>query len=335
MTTTSKGATRVRRIVCTKFGDQENLHLVEEPAPQPAAGEVLIATAAIGVSFVDGLVVRGAYQVKPPLPFTPGNCFVGVVQDVGEGVDAAMVGQRVGTVLDGIGGAYATHVCVPAETIAVVPEGVSAEIAAASMESYLTLTFGTMHRVSIADGENVVVLGAGGGIGLAAVDIARSLGARVTAVASTPEKRETALKAGAVNAIGYDDLKNAIREATGGGADVVIDPVGGAAAESALRGLAPGGRFCVVGFASGEIPRFPANVVLLRNRSIVGIDWGDWSREVGGAAGNAKLLNDVFTRIAAGEHMPPTPTVAPLADAGEVLALIAARRTVGKYVLQP
>ncbi|WP_432995494.1 zinc-binding dehydrogenase [Dactylosporangium sp. CA-233914] len=325
----------MRRMICTQFGDPELLQFVEEPTPEAGPGEVLIETEAAGVSFVDGLIVRGAYQVKPPLPFTPGNCLVGVVVAVGAGVDTALMGQRVATVLDGIGGAYSSHVVVAAYAVAVVPDGIATELAAASMESYLTLTFGTTHRVSITPGEQVVVLGAGGGIGLAAVDIARGLGASVTAVASTEEKRAVALKAGASAAIGYDNLKDQIRQATGGGADVVIDPVGGAAAESALRALATGGRYCVVGFASGKIPRLPTNVVLLRNRSVVGIDWGDWSREVGGVVGNVRLLEDVFARIAVGDLHPPTPSVAPLVDAGQVLKLIAARRAVGKYVLKP
>lgn len=323
------------RMVCTAFGDPERLHLVEEPTPEPGPGEVLLETEATGVSFVDGLVVRGGYQVKPPLPFTPGNCCVGIVVAVGNEVDATVMGQRVATVLEGVGGAYSSHVVVPVIATAAVPSGIGAELAASSMESYLTLTFAITHRVSIAAGDHVAVLGAGGGIGLAAVDIARSLGAHVIAVGSSEAKRAMALRTGADAAIGYDDLKDRIRAATGGGADVVIDPVGGVAAEGALRALAPGGRYCVVGFASGEIPSFPANVILLRNRSIVGIDWGDWSREVGGGAGNARMLTDVFARIEKGELQPPTPSVIPLTSAGQVLTKTAQRRAVGRYVLKP
>lgn len=325
----------MRAVVACSLGDVEALELVDRPVPGPGPGEALLATEAIGVSFVDGLVVRGAYQVTPSLPFTPGNCAVGVVTAVGDDVDPDLVGRRVATVLDGIGGAYASHVVAPARAMAPVPDALSSDLAAASIESYLTVTFGVTHRVAITPGESVVVLGAGGGIGLAAVDVARSLGADVVAVASTEEKREAARKAGARVALGYDDLKDAIREATGGGADVVIDPVGGPAAESALRALAAGGRFCVLGFASGEIPRLPANIVLLLNRTVVGIDWGDWSREVGGAEGNARLLATVFARIAAGELSPAAPTVASLDQAGKVLSLIGGREAVGKYVLRP
>ena len=336
----------MRRMHCVELGDPTLLQLAEEPTPRPAPGEALIETEAVGVSFVDGLIVRGAYQVRPPVPFTPGNCVVGMVTAVGSPEDEALLGRRVASVLDGLGCAYATHVLAPAETLAAVPAGIAPDVAAASMESYLTVLFATTHRVTIAAGEEVVVLGAGGGIGLAAIDVARSLGARVTAVASTEEKRSAALRAGAADAIGYGDpsdpsgpadlqgLKDRIREATSGGADVVIDPVGGPAAESALRSLATGGRYCVVGFASGEIPRLPANIVLLRNRSVIGVDWGDWSRVEGGAAGNARLLADLFARIARGELAPPAPSSAPLAEAGRVLTLIGERRAVGKYVLR-
>lgn len=264
----------MRRMVCTAFGDPERLHLVEEPTPEPGPGEVLIEIEATGVSFVDGLVVRGGYQVKPPLPFTPGNCCVGVIVTVGNEVDATLMGRRVATVLEGVGGAYSSHVVVPVAAVATVPSGIGAELAASSMESYLTLTFATTHHVSIVAGDHVVVLGAGGGIGLAAVDVARSLGAHVVAVGSSEAKRAMALRAGADVAIGYDDLKDRIRGETGGGADVVIDPVGGAAAEGALRALGSGGRYCVVGFASGDIRTFPANVILLRNCCVVGVDWG-------------------------------------------------------------
>lgn len=323
----------MRRIVCTEYGAPETLRVVEEETPHPSAGEVLIENHAVGVSFVDSLIVQGAYQVKPPLPFTPGNCFVGAVSAVGEGVDDALVGQRVAGVVNGIGGAYSTHVITTAAGITPVPAAVSSELAAASIESYLTVVFGVTHRVSIAEGDDVVVLGAGGGIGLAVIDMARSLGARVVAVASTEEKRALALQTGAAAAIGYEDLKDRIREETGGGADIVFDPVGGPAAESALRALATGGRHCVIGFASGDIPRLPANIVLLRNRSVIGIDWGDWSREEGGPAGNAALLKDLFARIAAGDLRPPEPTVADLDDAGRILTQISERRAVGKYVL--
>jgi NADPH2:quinone reductase len=324
----------MRRVVCSEFGDPERLELTDEPTPEPRNGEVLVEVAAVGVSFVDGLIVRGAYQVRPPLPFTPRAVLAGRVVAVGEAVDAVAPGDDVAAVMTRFG-AYASHVVLPAEQAVPLPQGVGAVTAAAAMESYLTMVFAVTRRVTVEPGEHVVVLGAGGGIGLAAVDVARSLGARVLAVASSEEKRAAATAAGAEEAVGYDDLKNVVRAATGGGADVVIDPVGGPAAEASLRGLRAGGRYCVVGFASGEIPRLPANQVLLGNRTVVGVDWGDWIRQPENAAAHVALLSDVLGRIARHELHPVPPTSAPLAEAGPVLRRFAERRVTGKVVLVP
>jgi NADPH:quinone reductase len=320
------------RVVCTEFGAPELLSLVDDPAPQPGPGQVLVEVRAAGVSFVDGLIVAGRYQVRPPLPFTPGGAVAGTVAALGPGVTAPAVGTPVAGFATG---GYASHVLLPATAAVALPAGVEPEVAAGAAESYCTLVFAVTHRVAIAPGEQVVVLGAGGGIGLAAVDVARSLGARVVAVASSAQKRAAAQAAGAEVAIDYTDLKDAVRTATGGGADVVVDPVGGAAAESALRALATGGRYCVLGFAAGEIPRLPANIVLLRNRSVVGVDWGDWVREEAGPEGSAALLADVLARIARGELHPPRPSAVPLRDAAAVLRRYADRTATGKYVLVP
>jgi len=323
------------RVLCTTLGDPELLSVVEERDPRPEPGHVVVAVEAAGVSFVDGLIVQGRYQVTPALPFTPGGPVAGRVVAVGEGVDPGRVGTRVVGTAARTGGGYTTHAVLPGPMAVPVPEHVPASIAASAFEGYLTLVFAVTHRVTIEKDEWVVVLGAGGGIGLAAVDVARGLGARVLGVASSADKRAAALAAGAEAAIDYTDLKDGIRAATGGGADVVIDPVGGPAAESALRALGTGGRYCVVGFASGDIPRLPANIVLLRNRSIVGVDFGDWSREVAGPAGNAALLADVVGRIGRGELHPPPPTEVPLTEAAAALRRYADRTAVGKYVLVP
>ncbi|MEK6439658.1 NADPH:quinone oxidoreductase family protein [Pseudonocardia sp. T1-2H] len=322
----------MQRVVCRAFGDVEDLEVVEEAAPSPGPGEVLVEVDAAGVGFVDGLIVRGLYQVRPPLPFTPGSTVGGRVVALGEGVSAPAVGTAVAGLATGFGG-FTSHAVLPASTAVPLPDGVSAETAVTAIESYSTLVFAVTHRVAIGEGEWVVVLGAGGGIGLAAVDVARSLGGRVVAVASSQDKRQAALAAGAETAIDYTDLKDGIRAATGGGADVVVDPVGGPAAESALRALGTGGRFCVLGFASGEIPRLPANIVLLRNRSVVGVDWGDWARTDGDAA--TELVADVLGRIARGELHPPRPQVFPLVEAGKVLRLYADRAVTGKIALAP
>ncbi|MEU6696244.1 NADPH:quinone oxidoreductase family protein [Pseudonocardia sp. NPDC046786] len=311
----------MRRVLCREFADPEQLTVVEEPDPVPGPGEVLVEVEAAAVSFVDGLIARGGYQLRPPLPFTPGSAVAGRAG-----------GDRVLALLPSFGG-FASHLLADPDRLVPVPDGVDLRIAASSAENYGTIAFALQHRVAVRPGEWVVVLGAAGAIGLAAVDCARAAGARVLAVASDDAKRAAALAAGAQAATGYDDLKTAIREHTGGGADVVVDPVGGPAAEAALRALGPGGRFCVLGFTSGEIPRLPANVVLLRNRTVVGVDWGDWSRSDPAAARD--LAADVLRRIAAGELHPPEPAGLPLTGAGTATRAHAERTAVGKYVLIP
>jgi NADPH2:quinone reductase len=326
----------VRRVVCEEFGPVEDLRVVEEPDPVPGDGEVLVAVEAAGVSFVDGLIARGLYQLRPALPYTPGMGLAGRVTRLGPGAIGPRPGTRVAGLMSGFG-AYASHVTAPAAAVVPLPDGVDPAVAATALENYGTLLFAVEHRVRIAPGEQVVVLGAGGGIGLAAVDVARAAGARVVAAASSEDKRAAALAAGAAQAIGYGegpgDLKDAIRAATGGGADVVVDPVGGPSAEGALRALAAGGRYCVLGFAGGEIPRLPANIVLLCNRTVVGVDWGDWLRTR--PADAAALAATMLDRVARGELHPPVPALHPLDDAGRVLGLIAARAVTGKIALVP
>ena len=257
---------------------------------------------------------------------------VGVGADVGTDVGTPAVGDRVAALVMDFG-AYTSHVALPAGRVAPVPDGVDPAIAATALESYSTLLFAVTHRVPVESGDHVVVLGAGGGIGLAAVDVARSRGAHVVAVASNEEKQRAALAAGAEHAVGYEDLKNDIRRLTGGGAHLVVDPVGGAASESALRALRPYGRFAVLGFTSGEIPKLPANVVLIGNHAVVGVDWGDWARTDPDAA--TALVADLLARVARGELRPPRPALRRLDEAGDALALFARRAVTGKIALVP
>ncbi|TCK27134.1 NADPH:quinone oxidoreductase family protein [Pseudonocardia endophytica] len=323
----------MRRVVCREFAEPPRLEVVEEPAPDPGPGEVLVEVDSVAVAFVDGLIASGRYQMKPPLPFTPGSGVAGRVVAVGDGVTEPTVGTTVTALLANAFGGFASHVVVPAEATATVPDGVDPDIAASTLENYGTLLFAVTERVTITPGEWVVVLGAGGGIGLAAIDVARSLGGRVLAVASTEDKRAAAVAAGAESAVDYENLKDTIRSITGGGADVVLDPVGGPTAEAALRALGAGGRFCVIGFTSGEIPRLPANIVLLRNRTVVGVDWGDWARADN--AGATALARDVLGRIGRGELHPPVPQVMALDQASEALERLAGRNVTGKIVLRP
>ena len=324
----------MRHIVCHEFGPPDRLRLEQAPDPEPGPGEVLVAVRAAGVSFVDGLIVAGRYQMKPPLPFTPGLAVAGEVIAAGEGVAGLAPGSRVVGSSFGLGG-YASHRALPAEALVPLPDSVSFAVAATAVESYATMLFALTRRAELRPGEWVLVLGAGGGIGLAAVDVARSLGARVIAAASTEAKRAAALAAGAQAAVDYraEDLRARVRELTGAGADLVIDPVGDPFAEPALRSLRGFGRYLVIGFAGGSIPRLPLNRVLLDNRAVIGVDWGAWSR--GDPAGNRALVADVLGRVAAGVLHPVAPATYPLERAAEALAELAARRVTGKLALLP
>jgi NADPH2:quinone reductase len=321
----------MQRVVCRAFGDVEDLEVVEEAAPAPGPGEVLVEVDAAGVSFVDGLIVRGLYQVRPPLPFTPGSTVGGRVVALGEGVSAPAVGTAVAGLATAFGG-FTSHSVLPASTAVPLPDGVSAETAVTAIESYSTLVFAVTHRVAIGEGEWVVVLGAGGGIGLAAVDVVRSLGGRVVAVASSEDKRQAALAAGAETAIDYTDLKDGIRAATDGGADVVIDPVGGDLAEPALRALRWGGRFVTVGYASGTIPRIPLNLVLLKGMSICGFEFGSFARNAPAdlARNDAELLD----LLAGGKAVPHIGARFTLDQVADALSCVGEGRAIGKVIVE-
>lgn len=316
----------MRRVVCSSFGPLSELEVVEAPDLVAAEGQVLVEVEAAGANYVDALIVQGTYQIKPPLPFTPGMEVAGRVAGTGERVLA----------LCWFGG-YASQVVVPPAAVVPVPDGVSTGQAATLVQSYATMLFALTRRTSVEPGEWVAVLGAGGGVGLAAIDLAKALGCKVVACASSPAKLAAAEAAGADATVAYEDdgvdLKAAIREATGGGADVVVDPVGGAKAEPALRSLRWGGRYVVLGFASGAIPSLPANQVLLNNRTVVGIDWGAWTGR--DPAGNAALIGELVTMVADGRLRPVEPTSYALDDVVTCLADLEGRRVTGKAVLVP
>jgi NADPH2:quinone reductase len=300
---------------------------------------VLVEVEAAGANFVDALLVQGLYQLKPPLPFTPGMEVAGTVAALGEGVEAPAVGTRV--LGSAFVGGFASQVLLPASAAVPVPAGLSAGQAAGLVQSYATMLFALTRRTHVAEGEWVAVLGAGGGIGLATVDVAKALGARVVACASTPGKLEAAVAAGADATVAYGegggegavDLKAAIREATGGGADVLVDPVGGDKADAALRALGWMGRYVVIGFAAGDIPRIPLNQVLLNNRTVVGIDWGAWTFR--DPAGNAALLRELLDLVGTGRLTPVEPVAYPLEDAPKALADLQGRQVTGKLVIVP
>jgi NADPH2:quinone reductase len=323
----------VRAVVCSEFAPIDQLHIEERPDPEPGPGKVVVAVRAAGVNFVDGLFVQGKYQIKPPLPFTPGGEVAGDVVAVGDGVDSVAVGDRV-LAMPWLGG-FSSHVEVAAGGAVPIPGALSYGQAAALVQSYGTMLFAYTKRLSVQPGEWVLVLGAGGGIGLAAVDVARHFGARVIAAASSPEKLAAAVAAGAEATIDYEseDLKARAREISGGGVDIVVDPVGDRYADPALRALGWMGRYLVIGFAGGQIPSLPINQVLLNNRSLVGVDWGAWTMR--DPAGNQELLALMMQLAGSGGISPVEPTPFPLDDVVDVLSALQDRKVAGKVVLVP
>lgn len=323
----------MRAVVCSQFGPLDRLTIEELPDPSPGPGRVVVAVRAAGVNYVDALFVQGLYQVKPPLPFTPGGEVAGEVAAVGEGVEAPAIGDRV-LAMSWLGG-YSSHVEVPAAAVVPIPEALTFGQAAALVQSYGTMLFALTRRTHVRPGEWVLVLGAGGGIGLAAIDVARHLGANVIAAASSEAKLALAVAAGATATIAYEteDLKVRARELSGGGVDVVVDPVGDRFADPALRSLGWMGRYLVIGFAGGEIPELRANQALLNNRTIVGVDWGAWTMR--DPDGNRALLGELMEMAGSGAVSPVEPVAYPLDDVVTVLADLQNRRIAGKAVLVP
>jgi NADPH:quinone reductase len=324
----------VRAVVCNELGPPSVLKVEERSEPEPGPGEVAVAVEAAGVNFVDGLFVAGQYQIKPKLPFVPGSEVAGHVVKVGPDVTRVAIGDRV---LASVGlGGFASRVVVPADSAIALPDGLDAPRAATFTQSYSTSLFALRDRAHAAPGETVLVLGAGGGVGLAAIGVARALGCRVLGVASSVDKREAALGAGAESVLDpvAEPLKESVRAWAGGsGVDLVVDPVGGPLAEPSLRALGDRGRYLVIGFASGDIPAVPLNQVLLRNRSVIGIDWGIWAMTH--PAEQRALLLDLLAMVASGTLDPVRPAEYPLDDVAEALEDLLGRRAVGKIALVP
>jgi len=319
---------------CHAFGPVGHLSLEDIPAPVAGARQVVVTVRAAGVNFPDTLIVQGKYQVKPDLPFTPGAEFAGIVKAVGEGVTNVRAGDAVLGV--GVTGGFAEEALIDAANVVPLPAGTDPVAAAALTMAHGTSLHALKDRARIAAGETLVVLGAGGGVGLAAVDIGKLLGATVIAAASTDAKLDVCRRRGADAVINYEreDLKERIRVLTDGrGADVVYDPVGGHYAAAALRSVAWNGRYLVVGFAAGEIPRAPLNLPLLKGYSIVGVHWGGFVRRDPAAnAANMKLLMDW---MAGGRLLPLISARYRLPDAVEALFAMMRREVTGKVVVIP
>lgn len=323
----------MRAVVCAELAPPEELVIEDRPTPICGPDQVRVRVAAAGLNYVDGLFVQGLYQIRPEPPFVPGSELAGTIVEVGSDVTGWSLADRV-IASTGLG-AFAEEVVVRPSQLARVPDGVDLRTAAALGQSYCTAWFALQRRAALAEGEWLLVLGGAGGVGLASIDVGRALGAKVIAVASTPEKRALCEERGATATIDPADgpLKDAARALSGGGIDVAIDPVGGHLTEQALRSLREDGRLLIVGFASGTIPSLPANQILLRNRRVVGVDWGAWA--LGDPAANARLFNEVLRQVGDGTLSPIEPTEYRLEDAGTALRDLLERRVTGKAVLVP
>ncbi len=323
----------MKALLCTAYGPIDTLRLDDAPDPTAAAGEVVIAVRACGLNFPDALIVQGLYQTKPALPFSPGAEFAGTVVQAGAGVTAYKPGDAV-IAFAGHGG-LAERCAVDARRVMPLPAGMSFEQGAAFMLTYGTSIHALRDVAQLQPGETLAVLGAGGGVGLAAVDIAKAMGARVIAVASSMAKLQLAQAHGADALLDYasDDLRQGLLALTDGqGADVVLDPVGGAYAEAALRATAWRGRYLVVGFAAGDIPRMPLNLALLKERQILGVYWGEAvQRDPKQHAGNVRQLLQWF---ATGGVRPEITELVGLDHAAQAIMRLSQREAMGKIVVQ-
>ena len=323
----------MRAVVCDAFSEPEDLEIRQLDTPPCGPTQVRVHVWASGVNFVDALFVQGRYQIRPPLPFVPGSEIAGEVTEIGAEVDGVEVGDRVMASV-GLGG-YADEIVLSPRQLVRIPDRLSFGQAATMTQSYATAWFSLTRRTTVGPDDWVLVLGAAGGVGLAALDVARALGAKVVAAESTDEKLQLCIERGAHGVVNYstEDLKARVREITDGGADVAIDTVGGDLSEAALRSLGNHGRLMVIGFASGTIPQLPANQILLRNRSVLGVDWGAWA--MSDPDGNAVVLDEVLAAIDDGLLFPAEPGTYPLAEAGTALRDLLERRITGKVCLTP
>ncbi|MGE0314590.1 MAG: NADPH:quinone oxidoreductase family protein [Lautropia sp.] len=324
----------MKALLCKRHGLPDTLVVEEVADPVPGKGEVVVAMKAAGVNFPDVLIIQDKYQFKPALPFAPGAELAGVVESVGEGVTKVKAGDRV---MGSTGhGAFAEKVLVSADKLIPIPDAIGFDVAAAFTLTYGTSWHALKDRGALAAGETLLVLGAAGGVGLAAIEIGKVLGARVIAAASSAEKLAVCKAHGADALIDYgkEDLREAIKALTAGkGPDVVYDPVGGSFAEPAFRSIGWRGRYLVIGFANGEIPRLPLNLTLLKGASIVGVFWGSYvAREPEAFAADIATM---FGHIANGTLRPHVSARYPLAQGARALEDLMNRKAIGKILITP
>jgi NADPH2:quinone reductase len=324
----------MKAVLCTRFGAIDDLQLTDIPEPAPGPGEAVVRIKAAALNFFDTLIIAGKYQHKPPFPFSPAAEFAGMVESVGSGVTEVAPGDRV---MGNIGwGAAREGVAVPAQALVKIPNTLDFDHAAGLTVTYATTLYALRERGGLKPGETLAVLGASGGTGLAAVEIGKIMGARVIACASSDEKLDFARAHGADATVNYatEDLRNALRTLGGErGIDVVYDPVGGPYAEPAVRSLGWEGRYLVVGFAAGEIPKLPLNLVLLKSCDIRGVLWGSWIRRE--PAAQHALMTEIVAWCAQGKLSVHVHAVYPLAEIATAMKAIADRKVMGKIVLHP
>jgi NADPH:quinone reductase len=327
----------MKAAVCKSLDGPEAIRIEDLPEPQVSAGEVIVAVHSVSLNFLDTLMTRGKYQIKPPLPFVPAAEFAGTIAEIGPGVSGLRIGQRVCGYSGA--GAAAERIVVKAAAITPIPDAVSFGVASGVTVTYGTAMHGLKDRGRLKAGETVAVLGASGGAGLAAVEIAKLMGARVIAVASSDDKLAICRERGAEMTLNYTttDLKQGLRDLTGGsakygGVDVIYDCVGGEYAEAALRSIAWMGRFLVVGFAAGPIPKIPLNLALLKSADICGVFWGE-AAERDPAAIHANITQ-VLVWVASGQLVPHIHATLPLARIGDAIQILDRREATGKVVVE-
>ena len=322
----------MRAILCKEWGEPDTLVLDEVDSPCPGSGEVKVRLRAAGVNYADIVLVRGHYQEKPSLPFSPGLEGAGEVLSVGEGVTTFTPGDKVMAVIGN--GAFAEEAVVSVNSVFPIPEGMDYFMAAAFPVAYGTSHIALTDRAEIKSGQTLLVLGAAGGVGLTAVECGKALGATVIAAASTKEKLEIAKKHGAQHLINYvdEDLRSSVRKITEGrGVDIVYDPVGGDLSKSAMRSMNQLGRMLIIGFAAGDIPSFPANYLLVKNISVVGVYWG-WYR-----LNRPEIFKKSFENLSAwyaeGHLKPHISRIFPLEQVPKALGLLESRQATGRIVI--
>jgi NADPH2:quinone reductase len=322
----------MKALLCRAWGEPETLVLEDVPTPTPGKGQLVVSVRACGVNFPDALIVQGKYQVKPEFPFSPGAECAGVVKEVGEGVNAFKPGDAV-IAFPGHGG-YAEEVRVDADKVVPMPPGLEVKVAGSFVITYATTHHALKDVARLRQGETMLVLGAAGGTGLSAVELGSLAGAQVIAAASSEDKLATCKRAGAAHLINYEkgDLREALRAITGAkGVDVVYDPVGGRHAETALRNTGWQGRYLVIGFAAGDIPRVPLNLALLMERKILGVYWGEWSRR--NPEANRANVMELAGWMLSGRLKPYISATYPLERAAQALRDLIERRVQGKAVI--